>query len=58
MNLVLLNIAFEVSGKLEAPYVRIYDLAGSSRPRPPDLQATVTFNQQLPTAIRQIQPPH
>jgi hypothetical protein len=50
MNLVLLNIAFEVSGKLEAPYVRIYDLAGSSRPRPPDLQATVTLinsSQQL-----------
>jgi hypothetical protein len=50
MNLVLPNIAFEVSGRFEAPYVRIYDLARSSRPRPPDLQATVTLinsSQQL-----------
>jgi hypothetical protein len=51
-NLVLLKTTFEVSGMLEALYVRIYDLAwprspaqlaGSSRPGPPDLLAPATL---------------
>jgi hypothetical protein len=67
MNLVLLSIAFEVLGKLEAPYVRIYDLArprspadlaGSSKAQTSGSTGNCDVNQQLLTAIRRIQPPH